>query len=107
MRKAGWASGILLTLSVTVCYGADITQEKMSTCKAFSQMSGSIMKARQAGVDMSAMMEAKQSDEEATKIAHQVIIEAYGSPRWSTNQNREKAIADFANDKYLSCIKAS
>ena len=53
------------------------------------------------------MMEiAMQQDEAVKDITMTMIVEAFEQPAFSTESNKQNAVAEFSNDVYLECYKA-
>lgn len=77
------------------------------TCESLSDLSGSIMKARQAGVSMQkAMAIANDGNKEAlNNYTRLQVIKAYDSPRFTTDDYQMRAISDFSDEAYLECVK--
>jgi hypothetical protein len=62
-----------------------------------------LMEARQRGAAMSKAMETVEAGDE---LHRKMIIAAWDSPRYSTQEHQRRAIEDFENDVYLQCVKA-
>lgn len=78
--------------------------EKGEMCSAASELAETIMRNRQDGVSMAKMMSVEMGElKEAAEI---LIISAYEKPRFSTEKNKNDAVADFRDSVYLECIKA-
>ncbi|MGX9996688.1 hypothetical protein [Vibrio sp. JZG120] len=77
-------------------------EEWMEICEKYGSLATSIMNNRQVGVSMSKMMEAVDGD----KLLQNLIIEAYDSPRFSTDKMQKKATERFRDDTYLACVKS-
>ena len=45
-------------------------------------------------------------EEMDSDIINNVIIEAYDSPRFSTEKHKQRAIDDYANEVFVGCYKA-
>lgn len=75
-----------------------------SDCGPLADNAVSIMKARQAGMDMAKVMKAVEDTGNSSK-ARELVIQAYDSPRFATEKHQTRAVDDFRNDTYLACIK--
>ena len=74
------------------------------------------MKARQAGADLSEMMEApkKTCQKDMSPAAcsalvdllQKITIQAYEISRYNSKEIQDKVIQDFGNDYYLNCYKS-
>ncbi len=85
--------------------GANAPLDRMALCKRYHSMATTLMKSRQSGADMSKMMEPTIGSKSAA-ILQPMVIAAYEVPRYSTPQHQTRAVQDFANEQYLSCVKA-
>jgi hypothetical protein len=70
-------------------------------CDTFSDVAEYIMTNRQQGVSMRNTMKAV----EVIDWAEEVVIFAYESPRYSTEDMQQRAIRDFTDEWYLRCVK--
>lgn len=93
-------AAIAIALALTT---AQATQSDDEFCAAQADMAEIVMKARQAGVPMSSLLEIGAP---APNPYRQLIISAYELPRMSYAPNQEKMIQDFRNDYHLLCFKA-
>lgn len=73
-------------------------------CNNLADASSSIMKARQGGVPMHALMEVINRNE-AKDIMTIIAIEAYESPIYSSDKYKEQAASELSNEVYLACLK--
>jgi hypothetical protein len=64
-------------------------------------MAEEIMSSHQAGVSMARVMAIMEND----KILQQMVIEAYGEPRYSSPEFQRRAVAVFRDAVYLQCVK--
>lgn len=78
--------------------------EEKSTCQQFEKMAELIMKSRQAGISMSEVMGVSKISE--IELARKMVIAAYESPRYQTEEMKQRAIEEFKNEAYLQCIKS-
>lgn len=72
------------------------------TCEELSDLSGSIMKARQSGVSMQKAMAIAGDD----KYTRSKVIQAYEHSRFQTDEYQMRAISDFSDKAYLECIRS-
>lgn len=107
MRSRSFLLGLMAMAVTGIIQAQDLTDGRMKLCKSLSEMAGSIMKGRQGGVEMAAMMEVKQEDADVTQAARKIVVQAFEQPRYATKPMQEKAVVDFKNDQFLSCVKSS
>ena len=86
----------LLTLSTS----AIAEEAKMVTCEEIERLSRAIMDARQAGVALVKVTEVMKGS-----ALKPIVIDAYTRPLWSVDENKERAVNEFANSIYLICLK--
>lgn len=85
------------------------SDEPKTLCDKFAKSAEAIMSARQGGADMSKMTNdilSTQTIPEVKNLATAMINSAYDKPRYSSDEYQQRAIMDFKNDNYLSCVKA-
>lgn len=92
---------ITITAIVLALSPMAVTAEAAS-CEEIGDLAGTIMKARQDGVAMSAMMEITASSELSTKF----VVMAYGKSRWSSPAMKTREVQDFRNNVELGCYTA-
>jgi len=88
----------MLLVSVSTVRGDDDWQE---TCKNLATLAENIMKHRQDGTSMPVVMELVGDLE----IAQTLVMDAYRSPRFSTERMKKEAINDFRDRAYLMCVE--
>jgi hypothetical protein len=104
------AMAILAALSTTA--SAELTE-----CKMTSRFAGQVMSGRQSGVQMATVMDIAKEEAEAgnnsqmlqsqeLQAVQLIIVDAYESPRFSTENYKARAISEFKNKWYLRCFKA-
>ena len=65
-----------------------------------------VMGARQDGVSLSENISLVPSDDkEVAEMMREIILNAYESPRYRTDENIQRAIQDFENEVYLDCYR--
>lgn len=60
-----------------------------------------IMRARQLGRPMPELYDAFSTSE----VLQQIVVLAYDSPRFNTQEYKDKAVQDFSNKLYMECLK--
>lgn len=88
-----------LTLALAL---ATTAQADQKICTDLSELAEKYMTLRQQGVPMSDVMETAGD----SRIIQGIVIDAYDSPRYSTERTKTRQRQDFRNDVYLECIKA-
>ena len=97
MKNLLIAAAVAMSLTVQA-------EEKQDICGMVNELAGSIMSARQRGVDMAQAM-SLASESGAADIIKPIIIAAYEKPRYSVAENQQLAVTDFKNSVYLVCVK--
>lgn len=79
-----------------------------TTCASISELAETVMEARMNGISMKDSMAINENHEnELLKdILRGLIIEAYNTPLYYTEEAKENQKREFSNAAYLSCIKA-
>lgn len=77
-------------------------------CDSLATAAGTTMDARQAGVPATKLFELADSfDEEVRGLLRDIILKAYDTPRFKTEEYRQEAITEFQNQTLVGCLKAS
>ena len=92
MKKLSLAA--VLALSVF-----SVQAEEEDYCESIGELATVIMQNRQKGVDLSKML-ALAKDNDGVKA---IVLDAYNSPRYSTDTYKNDAISDFSNKWVLAC----
>jgi type II secretory pathway component PulL len=83
--------------------------QKEDPCLWASTIAEGVMKARQNDAPMVkaiAISNDANAPEEVKEVMRLMVIEAYESPGFSLESNKQKAVARFQNEWYLRCVKA-
>jgi hypothetical protein len=102
MKMLSVAMALLAALSTTA--SAELTE-----CKSHSYLAGEVMTSRQSGQQMATVIDivkAEAGNSRAVQIAQLIVVDAYESPRFSTEKYKARAISEFKNKWYLWCFKA-
>ena len=77
-------------------------------CDHMATLATSIMTAHQSSVPLSTAMgiALKGGDEQVNKVTKQIVMDAYGSPRFHTDKAKMRAVSDFRDKRHLACLKA-
>ena len=100
---------IISILFLTACTKKDEHRDAVSNsefCKVIDDLSKSIMLNRQAGIAMADSMQVANSieDTQMKGLVQAIVNDAYTEPRYSVEENQEKAVTDFRNKMYHGCI---
>jgi hypothetical protein len=93
----------LMTAAILAAGPAWAESSGMSTqdaCKKYSQIAEKIMTWRQDGKSMPKMM----TDFGDSEIMRAMIIDAYNTPRYNSQEYRQRSIENFRDEVYLHCI---
>src|SRR5678815_3698903 len=94
---------LLISLALSVAMSAPaFASDVIEQCKAFEELAGSAMGARQNNVSIVEMLEIA-GDNEVTKS---IIMDAYAQGAMSYEPNRVRQRAEFANKWAMICLKA-
>ena len=75
-------------------------------CEMMAKTAGAIMQKRQANVEMSRVMAVLPEGDDIRDTVEAMVIDAYNSPAYSTEEYKRKAVREFKNEVYLKCYKA-
>ena len=95
---------ITLTVLSSPLMAEGLAGDEMNTdemCDGLSSLSEKIMEARQAGVSLSNALGIVQT--EATRM---IVMDAWESPRYSTESIIQREIEDFRDRWHLTCLRA-
>lgn len=95
---------ITLTVLSSPLMAEGLGGDEMNTdelCDGLSSLSEKIMEARQAGVSLSNALGIVQT--EATRM---IVMDAWESPRYSTESVIQREIEDFRDRWHLTCLRA-
>ena len=88
-------------LTFTSAYADDWSEK----CDSYTQLAEAIMKARQSGVSMAKLMKTVKKKDGGDFVV-QLIIDAYDTPRYSSEKMQQETIENFRDNNYLECVKA-
>ena len=71
-------------------------------CQSYSIYAETIMDGRQNGTDMAVLYELVKDD----KVMSTIVMSAYDTSRFTTQDYKTKAISDFKNKWFLACIQS-
>ena len=78
-----------------------------STCDIVAEYAEASMTARQSGASLQDLMAVVNSgaNKESNDFFMLMVIDAYAVPAYNTESYQQKAIAEFKNSNYRSCLK--
>jgi len=100
----------LLAISTSVAANDDTPyKSSVEFCTGVSGLAEHVMRNRQIGVPLSKMLSVAESSEKIDSSLREpltnFILEAYGSPQYSSEKMRERVTNEFANTVMLTCMK--
>ena len=100
---------ILIAAMIAITLYSPAKAETMSEtqlCTIASELAKTVMLKRQEGVLMSAMLVALDKVEQNpfSDLSKKLVIAAYEKPRYSTEDFKNRAIIDFANESMSICM---
>ncbi|WP_207285188.1 hypothetical protein [Pseudomonas sp. FW300-N2A2] len=109
MRSTVFALSTALPM-LAICFaahGAQKPNEDLEECKRMEHSAKTVMESRQSDVPMSTLWGiAEESDSEYIKEMYKMLIRnAYDKPRFSLEENQQKAVIDFQNDFFSACMR--
>lgn len=90
-----WVTPVLVATATP-----SIAQETKDPCIIWGELAATIMELRQEGVNMGSAMGVTDNE-----LARMLVIAAYETPRFSTEDYKQQAIQDFANEVMTICYK--
>jgi len=99
IRVSAAATAMVLSTTTVNASGSQL-------CSKLSEMAESVAEARYNGVAMRNIIDRMKVDNESYEsIIISVIDEAYSLPNYSTDEYQQRAIREFGNEVYRTCIK--
>lgn len=98
---------VLLTIASLIALSGNANAQK-ATCSKAAKVAESLMQARQKGVSLQNAMDAMISSypKTAHKYVRILVMDAYSSPRYHSEEMQQRAIDDFRDKSHLSCLKS-
>ena len=96
----------LLALAFLAAPAHAVSAEAQKACSSVGSLAEAIMKGRQSGVPLSAMLSKVDSSDPAAEAARQIIITAFDVPRFSTPSMQQRAVEDRRDLAEKQCFKA-
>lgn len=92
---------IAITLMLIVSTHTTAQDLSDDDCNSIESIARQLMQHRQSGTNLKDIMSVFEWE-----AARTIVLDAYGSPRYSLKKNQDKEVDEFANKWYLSCLKA-
>lgn len=92
------------TILALTMLAATSTAHASELCTNISLLAESTMSARQAGVSAANLMNADYH-EMIKPVVHEMVQDAYKTPRYHTEGNQQRAITEFANEWFILCLE--
>lgn len=97
---------LLLTGLASTSQAARTDSEKSELCRVVKELAEVTMDNRLSGVDVvESMRIANSASSDERALVREIVIKAYSSPNYKTDEYKESAIKDFGTEYYLDCIK--
>jgi len=81
------------------------SQAGWSLCKEVETFARKVMKYRQAGGSMSALINTVPQNDKFREVWIDIIVAAYELPLFHTNEYKKRMVNKFANEAYLECVQ--
>ncbi|MGK0547806.1 hypothetical protein ACSEE7_20150 [Halomonas cupida] len=83
-------------------------EARTDNCRGVYDIARGTMEARQAGVSASELIESAERNFQAPwlDLVKSIILDAYENPLFSTSDQKERFISEFANSAYVYCMKS-
>ena len=98
----------LTALMLTATPLAALTQEHTAICTALGGLAQQIMEARQMGIPLSQMIVAlppTEGEDTPQAMILRIVVNAYDTPRYSTDTYQRIAAADYRNEIETMCFQ--
>lgn len=92
---------LLLTAAAGIIMAGSAYAGDIGKCVSVGEFAGKVMQIRQNGVKMSEIVNRLGHDNPLLSI----VIDAYDTPRFRTEDYKEAAITKFENKYYMECVK--
>lgn len=80
-------------------------QEQEDACAQVARTARALMTARQSGLEAEKAMEPVLKMPEGRRDAgRDLVLSAYAQPRWTSDGARKRAVEDFGNNWYMTCM---
>lgn len=94
---------LLITVSLAMSLSVSASNERNELCKDIGGLAKSIMQARQSGAPAHDLIEILGDDNESLRA---IVIDAYSTPMFSTDEFKNREVTKFMNKWYLGCLGA-
>jgi len=87
-------------LLLIAALAAPLAMADIEKCTAASQLAEGIMRLRQANVSASELIAASD-----LKLTHLLVLRAYDEPLWNSQEAKDRAIGEFRDELFISCMR--
>lgn len=93
---------LLIAAAPTAAQTADID----TVCNLIGKIAAPTMELRQSGKPIGEMMTLAAASAEAIRpMARMMVVQAYESPAYGTDESKNRAVREFSNSSQLACYK--
>ncbi|MBF7685960.1 hypothetical protein I2F17_09040 [Acinetobacter sp. B10A] len=103
--------GCLISLTVSSAFaGTKVDEERIDKfCSGMADFARTIMESRQTdgsiSNDIHFINDFPNIRDSLKDYYRNIVYSAYAEPRWETEEAKKNAVNEFANQKYLRCVK--
>jgi serine/threonine-protein kinase RIO1 len=97
----------ILALAALFASSGAIAAPNLKTCQQLEDMANTVMTTRQAGVPMAEAYKAVDGEDAVSGVYRTLILEAYKVSHYSLPENRARAVVDFRDKIFSSCMSRS
>ena len=87
-------------LLLVAALASPLAMADIEKCTAASQLAEGIMRLCQANVSASELIAATD-----LKLAHLLVLQAYDRPLWSSQEAKDRAIGEFRDELFITCMR--
>lgn len=107
MKKIILSAAVTIFLTLGLAFPLKAETNIIEKCAIYGKLAEKAMTARQVGVPLQTMLDTVEDINSPTgKLILAIILEAYDTPMYSTEEYKEKNIRRFADMWLLGCIKS-
>ena len=92
---------LIAAVAVSLTMSPAVAETAENNCKTVERVAIAAMTSRQYGVPLSKMLEITAT----APLARTIVLEAYGKPKFSTEEHKKAFITEFGNVILLTCLK--
>ncbi len=94
--------------ALAAALASPVCADDIATCKHAAGLAGMIMDARQKGASVKDVIEPvlAATPEGSRRLMKQIVLLAFEQPRFSSPDNQARAVTDYENTTFISCMEA-